>query len=168
MLKVEYKKINYDGLKLARERKLLEHNSAYELLNKMLGEHFNIYNPEILKTHNGKPYINVPNVHFSISHTNELVVCAISNHPVGIDAERLTRRTDVRIDSFAKRYFTENERKLLESASDKRMAFYKIWCGKEATIKKLGGTISYLKKIDTTMENFQYIYMDDYIICIKI
>ncbi|MBQ8840666.1 MAG: 4'-phosphopantetheinyl transferase superfamily protein [Clostridia bacterium] len=167
MLKVKYDRVNYDGIKLARDKKALEHNSAYELLYKMLEELFGIRNPKILKTHNGKPYIEIDGIHFSISHTDGLVVCAVSDSPVGVDAERLSRRTDIRIDSFSKRYFTENEQSYLASSEDKRLAFYKIWCGKEATIKKLGGTIAYLKRIDTTEENFQYIYMDDYVICIK-
>lgn len=168
MLKVKYEHIKYDGIKLTRDKKALEHNSAYNLLFRMLNESFGIENPKILRTHNGKPYVDIEGVHFSISHTDGLVVCAVSDLPVGVDCEKLTRKTDVRIDSFANRYFTKNEKALLSSSDNKRLAFFKIWCGKEATIKKLGGTIAYLKRIDTTEENFQYIYMDDYVICIKI
>ena len=168
MLKVEYKEISYEGIKLARDKKALERKLAYELLYKMLWESFSIKNPEILKTHNGKPYVNIKNVHFSISHTDGLVCCAVSDFPVGIDAEKISHRKDERLLSFSKRYFLESEQALLEMSKNVRLDFYKIWCGKEAVIKKLGGTIAYLKRIDTTEENLKYIFHKDYVICIKI
>ena len=38
----------------------------------------------------GKPFFHdLPDVHFNISHTGGLVVCAVGNIPIGIDAERI-------------------------------------------------------------------------------
>ena len=44
----------------------------------------------ILEYEDGKPYIkNHKNIFVSISHSCDLVVCAVSNRPVGIDAEKI-------------------------------------------------------------------------------
>lgn len=38
----------------------------------------------------GKPVLrDLPNVHFSLSHTDGLVMCALADHPVGCDVERI-------------------------------------------------------------------------------
>ncbi len=166
MLEVEFKKISYSDPS-PKGKRALEHRLCYDLLYKMLKEYFDLDEPEILKTDKGKPYINVPGVHFSISHTNGLVACAISDKPIGIDAEKMLNR-DKRHEEIAKRFFTDKEFAAFEESQDKTLAFYKAWCGKEATIKKLGETMALLRKIDTTMEIFEYIFEDDYIICIKI
>ena len=39
---------------------------------------------------NGKPVLaNEPDVHFNLSHSGNLAVCAVSDHPVGVDVELL-------------------------------------------------------------------------------
>ncbi|MBQ4586066.1 MAG: 4'-phosphopantetheinyl transferase superfamily protein [Clostridia bacterium] len=166
MLEVEYKKIIYQDPS-PRSKRELEHNACYELLFEMLNKHFGLSSVEILKTKNGKPYVDLPNVHFSLSHTDGLVACVVSDSLVGIDAEKMVSR-DERLDDLSKRFFVQNEIELLDRSKNKVLDFYKIWCAKEATIKKLGETMALVRKIDTTLENFEYIFVDDYIICIKI
>ena len=40
------------------------------------------YSPE------GKPFIvDHPNIHFNLSHSGDVAICAVSNQPVGIDIE---------------------------------------------------------------------------------
>lgn len=86
----------------------------------------------------GKPYFrDFPNLHFSLSHSGELVVLAIADDEIGIDVQQF-RGFQERI---AKRFFHEREVKLLESVSDikeKEILFYKIWTSKEGYIKYTG------------------------------
>ena len=85
----------------------------------------------------GKPYlVNEPGVHFSLSHSANWAVCAISDHPVGVDIERCEPgRRDI-----ASRFFHKEEVRylntLLPSARDD--AFYKLWTLKESFVKSTG------------------------------
>ena len=38
----------------------------------------------------GKPFLpDRPDIHFSISHSDEVVMCVVADHPVGCDVERI-------------------------------------------------------------------------------
>lgn len=167
MYKVEYKKITYPDLS-PRAKREYEHLLCYELLYKMLEEHFGIKDAEILLTDNGKPYVDIEDVHFSLTHTEGLIACVVSDSLVGIDAEKALDNREENHQRLAKRFFTPKEVAFLEMSGNDKFAFYKVWCGKEACIKQQGGTMALLKKIDTTEEKLEYIFDDDYIICIKI
>ena len=45
-------------------------------------------NFEIKRTENGKPYID-GDIHFSLSHTDSLTICAVSDKNIGADAEKI-------------------------------------------------------------------------------
>ncbi len=168
MHEIELRYIEYDENMSPKERHNLEHCSAYDLLTNMLKKYFEIVNPTILKTENGKPYIENSNVHFSISHTNGLVACVVSDMPIGVDAEKLLTKSTEEIQKFAKRFFVENEFNLLKKGNFSSTEFFKIWTGKEATIKKHGSTMSEIKKIDITKENLIFLEENGYIISINI
>ena len=38
----------------------------------------------------GKPYISGDNIHYNISHSGDYVVCAVSNHEIGVDIQKVT------------------------------------------------------------------------------
>ncbi len=86
----------------------------------------------------GKPYlIDYPDVHFSLSHSGNVVVLAIADSEVGIDVQEFRGFQE----KVAKRFYHEEEMKQLEAVSDstkKEWLFYKIWTGKEAYIKYTG------------------------------
>lgn len=166
MLEIKYKHISYDENMIERDKTALLHNSAYELLYSMLNEYFGINNPKILKTAKGKPYIDNNGVYFSISHTYGLVACAVSDSPVGIDCEKITTKYDKKVESFANRYFLENEINLLKNEEFSSLCFYKIWTAKEAIYKMQGGDRP-ITKIDVTAHTVNYIFEKDYIICVK-
>ena len=168
MHKIQLKYINYDGNSSKKDIHNKEHSVAYSILKVMLKEHFGIENPVFLKTENGKPYIDCEGVHFSIAHTHGLVCVLVGDSPLGVDCELMRERGECEIKRFAKRFFTENELKLLSRENYSQRAFYKIWTSKEATIKKIGGNMSYVKKIDTTMENVEFLEENNYIVCINI
>lgn len=100
----------------------------------------------------GKPFAVGLNVEFNISHSENMVVCAVDEKPVGVDVE-LIRPIDLGI---AKRICTENELLYLfghvpveEGFScvpnrDILMRFYEIWTAKEAYGKCSGTGVSCL------------------------
>jgi phosphopantetheinyl transferase len=97
---------------------------------------YGIENAKILRNEHGKPFLQAENtLHFSVSHTEDLLFIAVANENVGIDAEKLTR--SVQYLSILRK-FSENERKKIENSTD----FFTNWTAKEAAIKWLGGTIS--------------------------
>jgi 4'-phosphopantetheinyl transferase len=75
---------------------------------------------------------------FSVTHTPGLVAVAVGAVAVGIDAEDLTRSTDV--DAIAKRWLHPRERAVLQGIGDeeRRRRFFEIWTLKEAYSKALG------------------------------
>ena len=94
----------------------------------------------------GKPYLaNHENAHFNISHSGDIVVCAVYDKPVGVDIQKMN---DVNFDSIANRVFTKNEQERYLSAPQEkqREQFYKIWTAKESYIKFLGTGIKDLSK----------------------
>ena len=88
---------------------------------------------EIKRTENGKPYTD--GIFFSITHTGDTALIAISDCPVGIDAEILKER---HFSSVLKR-FTPREQSEIGTTAE----FLKHWVVKEAYIKLIGGTLAH-------------------------
>ena len=81
---------------------------------------------------NFKPKLLFCNLHFSISHTTNLVACAISNSAVGLDVEK-KREFSL---NLAKRIF--NEKELINFLNNKNRYnyFFEVWTKKESFCKK--------------------------------
>ena len=88
--------------------------------------------PEIATTERGKPYFLDSPYHFSISHTKRRVVCAISDRPIGIDAEELDRDINLQL---AEKILSHSEKEEFDQAADKRIALLTFWVLKEAQAK---------------------------------
>jgi len=101
----------------------------------------------------GKP--RVGNVHeggvergFSVAHCDGVVAVAVrarqgseDEREIGCDVERAERRIESDIAKFSARWFSGNEREMLESIDDvnaKALTFMKLWTLKEAYVKALG------------------------------
>ena len=70
----------------------LDSRVAGQLLLKSMYEEFvGGEMPPIAKLSRGKPYFVDSDLYFSITHTKKTVFCALSDVPVGIDAEEMTR-----------------------------------------------------------------------------
>lgn len=108
---------------------------AYLLLKKLLAEK-NITNP-IFKTEKyGKVYIsNHENIHFNLSHSGKIVLCAISDMEVGADVEYIDREIDLNI---AKHYFYNREYENIMNAKNRPEEFFKYWVLKESYMKYTG------------------------------
>ena len=95
---------------------------------------------------NGKPHAD--GVFFSVSHSDGLCAVAIADEPIGLDIERM-REFSSR-ESFAERYFSENER----AAASDLVGFFGVWTKKEAYFKKTG------EWVDTSAESIETSELD--------
>lgn len=122
---LQYKKLD------DRKRSVL----AFVLLQRALREEYGITEiPEFVYNEFGKPSLpNLP-IHFSLSHCKDAVVCAVSDHNIGIDVESIMPyNSDV-----ARRVCTAAELEMLEQSANKDVDFIKLWTIKEAISKYEG------------------------------
>lgn len=120
------------------------HEEGRVLLAELYRQYAGTQMPPILTTALGKPYFeNGP--HFSITHTKTHVFCALSEKPVGIDAEALDRRIDLRL---AEKILSPAEQQRFAQAEDKRLALLKLWVLKEAEGKRTGQGFQYPNHTD--------------------
>ena len=115
------------------------HEAGRQLLAQMYEELVGGQMPPILRLPRGKPCFAQGNVHFSISHSKGHVFCALSDRPIGIDAEELDRKLDLRI---ADRILSASEKAQYDAAPDKRLALLTFWVLKEAAAKLSGEGIN--------------------------
>ncbi len=107
------------------------HEAGLELLEALYGSPL----PEIRRTELGKPYFADSPLHFSISHTKNHVFCALSERPIGIDAEESDRQINL---SLAEKILSPTELTQFRQAEDQRLALLKFWVLKEAAGKCSG------------------------------
>ena len=90
----------------------------------------------------GKPYLKDIPLFFNLSHSNDLVCCAVGEREVGIDAEKIKPVKDALINKV----LTENERATLK---EKDCDFIRFWTLKESFLKHSGcGITSEIYKLD--------------------
>lgn len=121
----------------------------------------------------GKPFAVGLNVEFNISHSGDMVVCAIDKHPVGIDIEQI-RTIDLNI---VKRICTDEELVCLFGHEPKEddfeqtpdiallTRFFEIWTAKEAYYKCIGTGI-YDLKISPPKNTITFKIDEDYIVSV--
>ena len=118
-----------------------------------------INNEEIILSINehGKPFLkNRPYVFFNLSHSKNMVLCAVSDSEVGCDTEKL-RPVNLKI---ADRFFHKNEIRQLEcmNENERETLFFRLWTLKESFMKATGKGFSLSLKdfcIDLTKENIE-------------
>lgn len=111
------------------------HEAGRELLARMFREETGEALPEIAIAERGKPYFVNSTLHFSISHTKHHVFCALSDRPVGLDAEEMDRKADLRL---AERILSASEKRYFDAAADKQACLLRLWVLKEAAAKLTG------------------------------
>lgn len=115
----------------------------------------------------GRPSIirpsSIPNFKFNISHTDGLVMCAITlDTEIGIDVENFKREGMTH--DIARRFFSKRESAdliSLENNEQQKKCFYHYWTLKEAYIKAKGMGIS------LPLDQFSYIFNADQLIKIE-
>ena len=105
----------------------------------------------------GRPYLPGQHLDFNISHTGSGVFCAVERGDdkacgyaprVGIDAEEMNARGQLRTSDMARRWFSENEQATF-FANPTMESFLRIWTRKEALVKWLGEGMRALADADT-------------------
>ena len=85
----------------------------------------------------GKPYFpDYPEIHFSISHSEKMVIAVFADTEVGCDIEYMVS-ADLEI---AERFFCRAEYEFImrHKKQDRKEAFYRIWTLKESFMKAVG------------------------------
>ena len=124
------------------------------------------------KTKTGKPYAIDLSVEFNISHSGDMVVCAVDDKPVGIDIEKI-RPIDLTV---AKRICTDEELLYLFGHTPTEQDFtyttdakmltrlFELWTSKEAYGKCTGAGISKIRK--QVCASVQFNLWEEYIVSI--
>lgn len=123
-------KIN--GIKQQKDKVLsLGAGALLDIALKKMG----LCNYQIKVADNGKPYIDSGSVFFNLSHSGDMVMCAISSKEVGCDVEK--KRENVA--DISKR-FCDKEREFILSKQGKERCdvLFRLWTLKESFMKALG------------------------------
>lgn len=105
------------------------------LLQHGLKTYFHLSEFQVCTSSNHKPYLKENPAYFNISHSGDLVVCAIAQFPIGIDIEFLDWNINYLDFQFQ---MTTNEFEKIQQAEDKIGSFFTYWTRKEAVIKAHG------------------------------
>ena len=88
---------------------------------------------------NGKPrLVHHPDIHFSLSHSGTLAVCAVADRAVGVDVERPRAVSE----ALVRRVLTAEEQTWLAGQADPKVAFIRLWTRKESFLKLTGQGLS--------------------------
>lgn len=105
----------------------------------------------------GKPFAKDLPVEFNISHSGNIVVCAVSSIPIGIDIEQI-RPIDIKVVNhiccpdeltYIFDQTTYDADYAIDQNPEMLARFFEIWTAKEAYCKCLGTGITDLKSINT-------------------
>jgi 4'-phosphopantetheinyl transferase len=149
--------------KLMKFRKIDDRKRG--LISEILARYFicdmlKVKNSEIILSTNkyGKPFVkNYSQIEYNISHSNEFIVCAIGNQPVGIDIEQISNIDLI----LSKKVFSVQEYEAFRKIgnSKKREYFYLLWTLKESFIKAKGfGLYMPLNSFNINIVNENNIY----------
>lgn len=130
------------------------HGSSLAFLQHVLKIAYKIEKlPSISRTKLGKPFFpELPQLHFSLSHSDIWIVCALDCHPVGVDIEQLRPRK-IALPSYA---LTAEEYTLYQSLGGDWAAFYTLWTKKEAWCKYTGEGIGRSFRLSPPQEGLQF------------
>lgn len=109
---------------------------ARELLALAAAEHWGLSPlPELARSGEGKPFFpGRADLHFNLSHSGNLALCALDGSPVGADIQAVRRWRP----SLPRRVCTGEELAWLEAQPDFWPAFTRLWALKESRIKQRG------------------------------
>ena len=98
--------------------------------------------PELLRSkgEHGKPYFCVhPEIRFNISHSGNLVMCAVSDFEIGIDVQE---KKCMNTDRIAKKIMSPDEYENYLTSPGREDFFFRAWVMKESYVKWTGDGIT--------------------------
>ncbi len=91
--------------------------------------------PEIIRAENGKPlFAEYPEIQFNLSHSGPMSLCAVSDHPVGVDLELLRPRRP----ELPARFFQGALWERYLALGGDWPAFFALWTEIESIVKYTG------------------------------
>lgn len=110
--------------------------AAYLLLMDGLREEYGLTEPPVFDySSEGKPFVAAhPDIHFSLSHSGTVALCAISDQPVGADVE-VPRKISSSLIAYT---MNDREQEQINASADPAMRFLYFWTRKEAVLKLTG------------------------------
>lgn len=114
--------------------------AAYLLLREGLRREYGITEAPLFEYGEyGKPHlVGYPDIHFSLSHCREAVLCVISNLPVGADIESIRPYNE----SLVRYTMNEKEQQQIQQSVRPDVEFIRLWTQKEAVCKLSGKGIN--------------------------
>lgn len=105
------------------------------------------FEKEIAISKAGKPYFkNCSSLHFSLSHSENIALCAVSTCEIGADVQKLSEFNE----KICHKYFSNEENDYVQggnSLKEKKKRFAMVWALKEAYVKRTGEGILGIKKL---------------------
>ena len=127
------------------------HEAGRQLLRELYRAQTGEELPEIRTADRGKPYFPDSSWHFSISHTRRHAFCVLSKNNVGLDAEELDRKVNLRL---AEKILSPAEKAQFDAAENQEKALLTFWVLKEAAAKLSGeGLRGYPSHTNFTLED---------------
>lgn len=131
-----------DGLPEIRKQKILKckqpearkQSLGAGLLLRYLLKEQRLRDSEITFGSNGKP--EMEGICFNLSHSQNMVICAVGEKSVGCDIEQIFKAPE----KVASRFFSKSEIRYLNGVSveNRNQEFYRLWTMKESYIKMTG------------------------------
>lgn len=143
-------KIYISHFKQSNENKYqTQHQAGLSLLRHALKDYANLdlmedeLEKNIEKGNYGKPFLrSYPHIHYNISNCQDIVVCAVSKQPVGVDIEKV-RDFNKKI---IRKVLTSEEQLFLQKITGndclQQEWFFRFWTLKESFIKHCGQGLS--------------------------
>lgn len=102
--------------------------------------------PQLVFGKNNKPYLKNNEIFFNLSHTKNLIACAINSQEVGLDVELIKPINP----NLMRKICTEEEYLVCCNSKNRFLTFFEIWTKKESFVKLNSGDIfSSFKKINS-------------------
>lgn len=112
---------------------------SYRLLCEALEGMGHSVQPTFVYEKYGKPsLVELPMIHFNLSHCRAAVACAVDSVPVGVDVEMLGRYNE----QLAQYTMNTEEQQEIAQSENPDETFTRLWTMKEATMKLIGEGIS--------------------------
>lgn len=111
------------------------HEAGRQLLKELYLQETGEDLPQIRITDRGKPYFPDSPWYFSISHTSRHAFCVLSRNNVGLDAEELDRKINLKL---AEKVLSPWEKVQFDAAENPEKALLTFWVLKEAAAKLSG------------------------------
>lgn len=134
---------------------------GYNLLKNGVKKLFNRGIEHIYFSENGKPLLSF--CYFSISHSENAVVCAISDLPVGVDIQKIM---DIPVREQYPIFSQEESDFVNQIPNLQQKRFFEIFTKKEALVKLCGNKLSECNSLDISNIKFEILEKSKYIFCI--